>query len=403
MPISKTLMHGYADGVKYDLHPETEIDQILGLARQNSTAYALGAVAFAGSLAPGLVLKCTTAGTTAATEPSMSGAEVGDVITDGTVTWTVQDLLGGGMPIGAVHPFLQTSIPDGWLSLENGQLVLRSAYPELWAWVQTNAPLITEAQWQTKAAAQKSVGYYSSGDGSTTFRLPRLVGFFEGTTAANVGAFTGAGLPNITGSVIPDRFGNNGEARFPTGALSVSAQSDITWYAAQSDASTTRTSKLNFNASSSNPIYGNSTTVQPESVGMVWCVRAFGAAVNQGTVDITELAQMLNLKLSISDAPAVCTPFAFPSDTYVDIPLSSGTQATYTTPANGFVFAISSEQPSGSGYIIIGGNRMSTAVSFQSTYGLSCVLPVAKNENVTIGCVGKTIRVARFVYAQGEV
>lgn len=260
------------------------------LLRQNSHAYEVGDIAFSASLPSYLVLECTTAGTTAATEPDFSGAEVGQTVTDGEATWLYRDLLGGDMPLGTVHPFLQTFIPDGWLSLENGQLVLRSAYPELWAWVQDNAPLITEAQWQTKAAAQKSVGYYSDGDGSTTFRLPRIIGFVEGVTAANVGAFTGAGLPDITGRTAGVNIvGADGAFQLVSAmtAGGISPAQSGSFYVS------------NFDASRSNPIYGNSDTVQPESVGMVWCVRAFGAAVNQGTVDITALAQMLNLKADL--------------------------------------------------------------------------------------------------------
>ena len=204
-----------------------------------------------------------------------------------------RNLIGDGIPLGMVAPFLQTSIPDGWLSCENGQEVLRSAYPELWAWVQTDAPLITEAQWQTKAAAQKSVGFYSDGDGSTTFRLPRLIGFMEGTTAANVGQFTEAGLPNIEGEVTAV-YTWEGVA---SGALSYTKDNAAVSHGTQY---LTDRGPLSIDASDSNSIYGNANTVQPESVGMVWCVRAFGAAVNQGTVDITALAQSLNLKASLA-------------------------------------------------------------------------------------------------------
>ncbi|MBQ8698283.1 MAG: hypothetical protein IJ521_04730, partial [Schwartzia sp.] len=75
-------------------HPETDIGQIVGLARQNSTAYSVGTVVFSASLhSLGLILKCTTGGTTAATEPSFSGAEVGDTVHDGTVTWAITRVL----------------------------------------------------------------------------------------------------------------------------------------------------------------------------------------------------------------------------------------------------------------------------------------------------------------------
>jgi len=223
---------------------------------------------------------------------------------DTSMLWIITDAVGSnlGEYIGSVKMCLQNSIPDGWLSCENGQVVLRSAYPELWAWVQENAPLVSEVQWQAKAALQKSVGYYSDGDGSTTFRLPRLVGFVEGTTAANAGQFTEAGLPNIEGGVTTsyaayDAFAVMSQS-YGTGAIELKNTKSGTGVV-YGDSSNPTVDML-FDASQSNSIYGNSDTVQPESVGMVWCVRAFGAAVNQGTVDITALAQSLNLKASIA-------------------------------------------------------------------------------------------------------
>jgi len=110
-----------------------------------------------------------------------------------------EEVIAGAVGIGAVQQFLQTSIPDGWLSLEDGIEVSRNTYPSLWAWVQENAPLITDEEWLTKAVTQKAVAYYSLGDGETTFRLPRLLGFAEGKAAKNVGELSEAGLPNITG------------------------------------------------------------------------------------------------------------------------------------------------------------------------------------------------------------
>ena len=61
------------------------------LIRQNSTAYSVGDIARSTSLASYMLLKCTSAGTTGASEPSFSGADVGDVITDGSVSWTLRE------------------------------------------------------------------------------------------------------------------------------------------------------------------------------------------------------------------------------------------------------------------------------------------------------------------------
>ena len=52
----------------------------------------------------------------------------------------------------------------------------RADYPKLWAYLQANPSLLkTQAQWQTEATANGGIcGFYSSGNGTTTFRVPNL-------------------------------------------------------------------------------------------------------------------------------------------------------------------------------------------------------------------------------------
>lgn len=205
----------------------------------------------------------------------------------------------GAMPIGAIMSFLMKSAPEGWLALDTGALVSRATYPDLWAWVQENAPLISETDWQTQASAQSSVGFFSTGDGSTTFRLPRILDYVRGSTLADVGVWQEAGLPNILGAYSSSKDAE-GFAGF-TGAVSGSTTSGIGtaghfdngWLSAQLN--------FRFDASKSNAIYGNSTTVTPKTIKMVYCIKAFGATTNQGMIDITALANDLNYKLSIVD------------------------------------------------------------------------------------------------------
>jgi hypothetical protein len=67
-----------------------------------------------------------------------------------------------------------------------GQLLNRSEYPRLWAWVQTlGTSLVTDTLWNTASVVNAGrtyptpyIGCFSSGDGSTTFRLPNLMNTF---------------------------------------------------------------------------------------------------------------------------------------------------------------------------------------------------------------------------------
>jgi len=58
-------------------------------ARKPSTPYSSGALVDGNGLAPGLALRCTTPGTTGAEPLDCSSYDLGDTITDGTVTWLV--------------------------------------------------------------------------------------------------------------------------------------------------------------------------------------------------------------------------------------------------------------------------------------------------------------------------
>lgn len=87
-------------------------------------------------------------------------------------------------PVNVVKDFLDDSLrgypiampvsspPSGFLEAA-GMLLQRALYPELWAWVQANAVVVSDADWLADRW-----GAYSSGDGSTTFRLPDLRGEF---------------------------------------------------------------------------------------------------------------------------------------------------------------------------------------------------------------------------------
>lgn len=78
---------------RYDVELKTQVNVL-----QRSKAYKLNEWVCRGNI----YLKCTTAGTTAGTTLNLSGATIGDTLTDGTVTWTIFDPfagIGGGADI----------------------------------------------------------------------------------------------------------------------------------------------------------------------------------------------------------------------------------------------------------------------------------------------------------------
>ena len=201
-----------------------------------------------------------------------------------------------GLPLGHEYFTINPNLPEGVLPLI-GQLVSRSLYPSLWEWVQTQSGfLLEESAWQLKASSNHgNVPYYSSGDGNSTFRLPALKCYVKGSSGVReIGGYLAAGLPNITGQVGPldDMSADTFTGSFYRGtSKNYDAKSEPSgggWI-------------LNFDASRSSSIYGNSSTVQPETIVGLWCVKAFGTVIDTGNTDMASyisLLQQLDQKVS---------------------------------------------------------------------------------------------------------
>ena len=205
----------------------------------------------------------------------------------------------GGLPVG--HEFFTTNpnIPAGCIPLLGGEYS-RTAYADLWAWVQTQQGyLIEESAWQAKAAANSgNVPFYSKGDGSTNFRVPSLKCWVKGANGIEeVGSYLSAGLPNITGAFtkgpINDSNNKNGWAQTDSiGAFKARNVRTRTSFTESSDSYNVGNG-FDFDASLSNPIYGSSSTVQPPSIVGMWLVKAYGTVTNVGSTDVANIAQGL--------------------------------------------------------------------------------------------------------------
>lgn len=218
---------------------------------QPETEYVVGDTVKTPSLSKDTVLYCLEAGTTGAVEPDYTDMGIGDIITDGTVTWLIQP--SSEAPTGVVQAFAGSTTPQGWL-LCDGSAVSRTDYAALYAVIGTT---------------------YGAGDGTDTFNLPNLVDkFVEGS--ATSGTVKTAGLPNITGS-FDLLYATNNVAiiRATAGAFSSppSVVHENSSFLQTGSSGTNARYQQPFNASKSNAIYGNSTTVQPPSVTMRYIIK----------------------------------------------------------------------------------------------------------------------------------
>lgn len=143
------------------------------------------------------------AGTSGSNEPTWSdasGQEGSRTITDNDIIWEEQPIQVSAdtTPIGTIKQQLWNSAPPGYLKMTQSYVLNRSEYPELWNVVETRMPLTTEVEWQKMLTSNKtSVPFFSSGDESTTFRTPILLGDI---TASNSISFVKEGKINIVGN-----------------------------------------------------------------------------------------------------------------------------------------------------------------------------------------------------------
>ena len=156
----------------------------------------------------------------------------GQLISDGTAVWKVKKI-GSEVPAGIMQMFAGNTIPAGWL-LCDGSAVSRTDYAKLFSAIGT---------------------IYGEGDGSTTFALPNLIDrFLQGSAIA--GTYKEAGVPDIKGDT-------QMAALYDSKVIASGAfKSSPRWVANFTTNAGTLSGVIKFNASDSNQIYGNSTTVQ---------------------------------------------------------------------------------------------------------------------------------------------
>jgi hypothetical protein len=87
--------------------------------------------------------------------------------------------------------------------IRNGDVLNRADYPRLWNFVVANNLYVTDTQWQDSTNNYQNRGFFSSGNGTTTFRLPDDQGTFD--RAYTNGSPTQSGNPVIRDT---GRYGN---------------------------------------------------------------------------------------------------------------------------------------------------------------------------------------------------
>lgn len=276
----------------------------------------------------GYILECVEAGTTGEEQPTLIGEELANYAEVGRV--------------GQVRVIFNLAEKDVDEVMAMGITYSRLTYPELWDWAGKRAGLIiSEEEWQAKFAETngKFVPYYSSGDGSSTFRTPLLGAYLKGAeTSSEVGKYMDAGLPNLYGV-----FGLQGNAEYTesTGVFERSYVSDNSKNATYTSSNGGSSVRNTFDASTYNSIYGNSDTVTPDTMVGIWVIKAVGVVVDSGETDIAQVltaTEQVQERLSVvEDTKANLGALSMPSGSSISINLEwEGNAAYYTVPTDGW-------------------------------------------------------------------
>lgn len=200
-----------------------------------------------------------------------------------------------GDPCVAIGQIVESVLPltDAGLHLLDGaKLPATGMYAEFYQHcqsIQASYPslFVSESDWQSTYSTYGSCGkFVLDSDG---VRLPSISNIVQGTSdVAQLGALVGAGLPNITGKFISA--GNVYAGAFVSHGASSSKTSGAGWGEATWH-------EMGFDASRVSSIYGNSSTVQPQTIRVLLYICVANNTKSDVIVDIDRVATDLNGKL----------------------------------------------------------------------------------------------------------
>lgn len=231
-----------------------------------------------------------------------------DALVSGTNIKTIngQSVLGNGnlqTPYRNIGEIVPSSLPltDAGLHLLDGALIngsgIYSDFVTKIAGIVTDYPnlFVTEANWQSSVSTYGVCGKFVYDSDNNTVRLPKITGIVEGTTDVTaLGDLVQAGLPNITGVIDYPRAGT------PSGAFAFGGNREYTTGGGKG----ATFDYANFNASRSSSIYGNSSTVQPQTIKCYYYIVIATQSKTDIQADIDNIATDLNGKCDVDGTNA---------------------------------------------------------------------------------------------------
>lgn len=423
---------------------------------RRSFPYEEGDIAYDSTLRSCYNLKCVVAGTSSGQTIDFSTYTKGDRITDGGVVWKVIEGAGGAggkwscdktdlynvimRPLTpaeqedepseeekhTIQEIIDSAVSNKADKLENGHSIVRSVnnqYADDSGNVNLDGFQVGDIKWTSADLTQ--VGWLLANGASVRrdtypdlfeaigtrwdsvddehFNLPNLIGkFAEGSESA--GGYREAGLPNATGSFTVSA---NTAGGYLQEGMVYSTGDGSTGYALGNNAFL-GARRYNLDLSKSNPIYGKSPTVQPNSALLTPYIKAFnGASASSTDIEITkvanDVADKANRDLSNLSEQGRKAFFPSTSKSFITVPIKVG-ETRFTAPANGFFSAMVTTANNN-----VNNFTLSTGAIFNINYRIPAsaiyggTIPVGKGQTVSVTLEGSFSNLTGlFVYAECE-
>ena len=351
---------------------------------------------------------------------SLQNNNVGHALSD-TSYWA-KATLNAGKSIGEI---VASAIPlsDSGLHLLDGTLLSGSGiYKEFVNYIASIyssafSYFTSEADWQSSVSQYGSCGKFVYDSVNNTVRLPKISNILQGTTNPNaLGNLTEAGLPNITGGLRVTEVG--GTATLVQSSSGAFTNTGATVGGTGHIEPTTDKfyQDVSFSATRSNEIYGKSSTVQPETIKVLYYIVLTNDQKTAIQVDIDEIATDLNGKADVDftnvndSGTSLSAGWAMPSDTYINLTLGANA-STYTAVANGWVQITQAfnEATAKMSIAVVGTNNDAICSDSSANSGntsLNAFIPVLKGQTFKVNYSG-TLGSSQwnrfiFIYAQGS-
>lgn len=305
---STTYSQGWSDAILDDKAPYLEEMNAVQYGLSYQLAYILQEGAFeydAGTEYSSTSLVKVINGNKLELYHSLQDNNIGNPITNPTY-WEKVQLSDGGRYIGEI---ITSPLPltEAGLHLLDGALLSKDGiYNDFIDYIASiyNSSLncfTTEASWQSTVAQYGSCGKFVYNSTNNTVRLPKITNILQATNdISTLGNITPAGLPNITGTFFGEHQNQNYEFTGAFYQTNIMPKKGL-------NGSDEDNYQTGFNASLSNPIYGNSTTVQPQTTKVFYYIVVATETKTDIQVDIDEIVTELNRKADVDLMNAVPT------------------------------------------------------------------------------------------------